>query len=459
MRIRYVVAGVAGLAVLAGAGVDLGFGIPRSSAFQQKAQALRSQWDENQKQGVPAASLDPLRQQLTAQWPWGGGWWSPVWVTTTGQQLVDTLQAKTTAAWNAAVSAETEAANTAIDQWQTLATAQSQWIAKSELTDAQQWPVALQKARTPAEIHQLTATWQAKLRQARTEAQKAENAYYGQMLSSLGGRGGLISAAQKLSQIAKDANLDDSEIQAALPAVQAEAASFQALSDADLTLLKAVEDAQALVNFNNQIAGSMRPVYLLILQAQAESTPNSGALSSSYNGLQSAFQAARTMTQLQAVQQAHDSLQSRVSAELSQYACGHNVPSGKAITINLTLQEMIFYQDGCAVQATPVSTGRPQLRTPPGYFHIFAKYSPFIFHSMWPPSSPFWYPDSPVSWVMEFSPSYFIHDAPWEWVGAYGPGSENNNASASHGCVHTPTPVMGWAYSWTPIGTPVIISY
>jgi len=60
--------------------------------------------------------------------------------------------------------------------------------------------------------------------------------------------------------------------------------------------------------------------------------------------------------------------------------------------------------------------------------------------------------------VMEFAKGgYFIHDAPWEGSGSYGPGGEDNLSAASHGCVHTPTPVMQWAYSWTPIGTPVVI--
>jgi lipoprotein-anchoring transpeptidase ErfK/SrfK len=59
---------------------------------------------------------------------------------------------------------------------------------------------------------------------------------------------------------------------------------------------------------------------------------------------------------------------------------------------------------------------------------------------------------------MEFDyGGYFLHDASWEPSSMYGPGSENSYV-ASHGCVHIPTPVMRWAYGWTPIGTPVIIT-
>jgi lipoprotein-anchoring transpeptidase ErfK/SrfK len=64
-----------------------------------------------------------------------------------------------------------------------------------------------------------------------------------------------------------------------------------------------------------------------------------------------------------------------------------------------------------------------------------------------------------VSWVMEFaSGGYCLHDAPWEPNGQYGPGSEDSSG-ASHGCIHIPTPVMKWAYQWTPNGAPVLISY
>jgi lipoprotein-anchoring transpeptidase ErfK/SrfK len=78
--------------------------------------------------------------------------------------------------------------------------------------------------------------------------------------------------------------------------------------------------------------------------------------------------------------------------------------------------------------------------------------------SPWPKGSPFWYPTGTVTWVMEFDVGgYFLHDASWEPPSMFGPGSENTYV-ASHGCVHIPTPVMRWAYQWTPIGTPVIIT-
>ena len=177
-----------------------------------------------------------------------------------------------------------------------------------------------------------------------------------------------------------------------------------------------------------------------------------------YQSVDTAFRAARETSQLNAVAARIVALQSSVASALSADQCGHAVPSGKVITLNLTVQEAIFYDNGCVVRASPITTGRPYLRTPTGNFHVFFKTSPFTMVSPWPKGSPFWYPTGTVTWVMEFDVGgYFIHDASWEPASAFGPGSENTSI-ASHGCVHLPTPVMRWAYQWTPIGTPVIIT-
>jgi hypothetical protein len=193
-------------------------------------------------------------------------------------------------------------------------------------------------------------------------------------------------------------------------------------------------------------------------QAGAEGIPSAASFLAQYNAIALAFRVASETSQLNTVAAHAVALRTAVAAALIAGRCGHGVPSGKAITLNLTLQEAIFYQNGCAVRATPITTGRPYLRTPTGYFHVFFKTSPFTMVSPWPRGSPFWYPTGTVTWVMEFDyGGYFLHDASWEPSSMYGPGSENSYV-ASHGCVHIPTSVMRWAYGWTPIGTPVIIT-
>jgi lipoprotein-anchoring transpeptidase ErfK/SrfK len=134
----------------------------------------------------------------------------------------------------------------------------------------------------------------------------------------------------------------------------------------------------------------------------------------------------------------------------------YNAGAGKLILISLSRQVLTAYLDGTPVLTTFVATGRPALPTPPGVYHIFAKYSPYLMISPWGYGSPYWYPPSWTNWAMEFrSGGYFIHDAPWRsW---YGPGS--NLYDGTHGCVNVPYSPMSFLWGWTPMGTTVVVQY
>ncbi len=129
---------------------------------------------------------------------------------------------------------------------------------------------------------------------------------------------------------------------------------------------------------------------------------------------------------------------------------------GKLIVISLSRQVLTAYQDGTAVLSTFITTGRPALPTPPGVYHIFARYSPYLMVSPWGYGSGFWYPPSWTNWAMEFGRGgYFIHDAPWRsW---YGPGS--NTYAGTHGCVNVPYSQMAFLWNWTPMGTTVVVQW
>ena len=134
----------------------------------------------------------------------------------------------------------------------------------------------------------------------------------------------------------------------------------------------------------------------------------------------------------------------------------YNAGVGKVIVISLSRQVLTAYQDGNVVLTTFVATGRPQLPTPPGVYHIFARYSPYEMISPWAYGSPWWYPPSWTNWAMEFiRGGYFIHDAPWRsW---YGPGA--NLYNGTHGCVNVPYSPMATLWNWAPIGTTVVVQY
>ena len=222
------------------------------------------------------------------------------------------------------------------------------------------------------------------------------------------------------------------------------------------------EQSEALADEGSNVAAlpsRLRQLLLAADQAGAEGIPGSASFLTSYQRLSTAVAAKPDTAALATLSAQVGSLDATVIATLKQDACGHDVPSGRAIVINLTLQEALFYQNGCVLEATPVTSGRRDERTPTGTFHVFHKDSPVLFTSWAPRSSPYWYPPERANYALEFTvvrAGIFLHDAPWESNTAFGPGSQNTS-SASHGCVHVPTSVMAWAYGWASIGTPVIV--
>lgn len=128
--------------------------------------------------------------------------------------------------------------------------------------------------------------------------------------------------------------------------------------------------------------------------------------------------------------------------------------TGRRVVISIDQQHLWALDGDRTVVDTVIATGRPELTTVTGSFKILGKYSPYLFVSPWPKSSPYWYPPSWTSYAMEFESSgYFIHDAPWrtDW----GPGA--NLQAGSHGCVNVPLEAMRALYEWARNGDLVIV--
>ena len=127
-------------------------------------------------------------------------------------------------------------------------------------------------------------------------------------------------------------------------------------------------------------------------------------------------------------------------------------PVTHRIVVSLSQQHLWAYDNGRLWLETDVTTGRPELPTPAGNYHIFYKTSPYEMISPWPYGSPYWYPDAWVNWVLEFiQGGYFLHDAPWRtW---FGPGSEYGDGT--HGCVNIPNGPMLQLYNWAQLGDEV----
>jgi lipoprotein-anchoring transpeptidase ErfK/SrfK len=446
---------IAGVASLAGVGSQ------RRTTFDAQAASLQRTWAHDLAVGVPAASITPLRSRLREQRP-EDEWWAPVWWTTDGHVLLAALTHATDTAYATAMTTQRDKAQLVLtDDWQAELAQDRGSMTASEISGGQSWPAQLKAATTPDQLVQLAAAWQKQLDATRTEVVAAQQQAEIQTdVAQAGGAPALIAQAGTALTTASNDNLDPGDISTLASQLQGEVSSGADTTQTAGLLYTALQQFNQLVALNNQLNGEMRPLMLLADQASAEDTPNSASLQAQYQAADQGFLTDTTYDQMSPIQAQVTVLQNALIAELGANQCGYATGSGKAITISLSLQEAVFYDNGCVVSASPVTTGRPGLRTPTGDFSVFYKTSPFTMVSPWPAGSPDWYPTTTVQWVLEFADGYFLHDAYWENQSAFGPGSENEVAQdyASHGCIHFPTVVMQWLYTWTPLGTPVTVT-
>jgi lipoprotein-anchoring transpeptidase ErfK/SrfK len=138
--------------------------------------------------------------------------------------------------------------------------------------------------------------------------------------------------------------------------------------------------------------------------------------------------------------------------------------AGQLIYVSETQQWMWVFRDNSLVFTSPVTTGRPELKTPPGRYHVQGKLSNVMFYSPWPQSSPFYYTPEHVFYALYFREGgYYIHDASWREK--FGPGSDvphydsdGTLETGSHGCVNVPPDFAAQLYKWTEVGATVIIA-
>ena len=144
----------------------------------------------------------------------------------------------------------------------------------------------------------------------------------------------------------------------------------------------------------------------------------------------------------------------------------HYGKTGKrVVVISLEEQAMRVYDNGKLVKSFLVTTGRPTKPSLPGVWWVEGKLSPTVFKSGEPPSSPDYYPPTPINFAMQYhSQGYFLHDS-W-WRVNYGPGTnyphaddsgDPFSAQGSHGCVNMSKADAGWLYGFVKVYTPIIM--
>lgn len=140
----------------------------------------------------------------------------------------------------------------------------------------------------------------------------------------------------------------------------------------------------------------------------------------------------------------------------------YGISGTRVIVVSLREQEARMYDNGKFVKAIPVTTGNPDLPSPPGLHCIFYRISNYNDISPFPKSSPYYYNPTHINYGMFYSDyGYVVHDAWWRsWFGKYSnlphydPISFNNG---SHGCVNLPLSDMAWLWQWSQMGTPVLV--
>ena len=137
----------------------------------------------------------------------------------------------------------------------------------------------------------------------------------------------------------------------------------------------------------------------------------------------------------------------------------------KVIVVSLEEQAMRVYQNGKLVKAFQVTTGRPDRPSLPGTWWVEGKQSPTVFKANVPQSSPYWYPDTPINYAVQYhSNGYFIHDS-W-WRADYGPGTQFPHqdasgdiysAQGSHGCINMAKDDAAWVYGFVELYTHIVV--
>ena len=118
--------------------------------------------------------------------------------------------------------------------------------------------------------------------------------------------------------------------------------------------------------------------------------------------------------------------------------------SGRWISVSLSTQTLVAYENGVAVFSTYISSGLPNTPTPVGTFTINTKLTS---QRMTGPG----YDLPNVPWIMYFTNrGHAIHGTYWH---------TNFGAPMSHGCINASQADAQWLYNFASVGTPVVIQY
>jgi hypothetical protein len=444
------------LVALVAAGLVAQVGAANTVFFYARSLQLEQAWRSAEADGVPDTALAPSRSALrTLDSSWTG---TVPYAAVSGAVLHDpfsTVEAQADRVGDQARTTARSRAEAALDQLRVAAGPNDRAY--------EDGLVALGRAREPAEYARLAVRWEALAQGFRI--MRAELA---------SGAGGLVDGLP--SDVVQGVAKLQSLMTAAARAGVSSDPAWQAIVKAQLYLGQplpgllrqhadisrqlgaAISTVERRVNARQDVQAALEKIPQLLPRALRYGIGDD--YSSQASALQQSFAQARTDDDVASVAATAGALLQDLDAAgqgrlpLKGIPCIAGAPS-KLIVIHLHTQQLVAYENGCPLLRTPVTTGRPALRTERGTFHVFLKARSWHMVSQWPQGSPFYYPPTWVYDAMEFiGDGSFIHNAGWEPDAAYGPGSENG-AYSSHGCVHVIDGPLAQLYDWAPIGTTV----
>ncbi|MGH2516487.1 MAG: L,D-transpeptidase [Ktedonobacterales bacterium] len=281
-----------------------------------------------------------------------------------------------------------------------------------------------------------------------------------------------LAAAKSLSDYAAFAKIVQQQMQAmALPLIQVQ-------TQADLqTLKKLVAQGQTKTIYDSYNGISYPDDYEYALQQ-----PNAEC-SDCQVGIGDAearFQSAQTLADYQAVDQEIQTLTTNLQAMLQDIGDKtpanqphqedisllkhYGIMSGKVVVVSLFEQAARMYDNGKLVASILVTTGNPDLPSPPGVHCAWGKMTNYLDKSPYPKGSPYYYNPTPIHYGLLYSDyGFFMHDAWWRTdfgghnnLPHYDPIAFN---SGSHGCINVPYSAYAqqWAFDWLDYGTPIVV--
>jgi len=313
---------------------------------------------------------------------------------------------------------------------------------------------AVARAGTPNQVDAAVAAVRQRITDLnqRTDAKRTADAILAAFNASQARARSAVARADGLvSQAAQFPQLQDQPWVAAIAAVHPQLAAATTKDDFDAVTAAVTPPADgvaALLDARARAYSAMSDARQVV-QSAISYKVDPGDLPTQLDQLQTQLDTAGSTDGFNALTTQVDALVAPVQARIMSATLG----VGKVILISLADQQLTAYQDGAVVLTTPVTTGRPALPTPAGNFTVLRKSHPWLMRSDFPRSSPYWYPPSPVTYVLWFTDQgHGIHDAPWR--ATYGRGTE---AAGSHGCVNVPFDAEKVLFAWADLGTRVVI--